>query len=147
MSKREYPLHPHVGVGAVVTKGETILLVRRGRPPGRDLWAIPGGRLRLGETLQEAAEREIREETGVVIRAGDPIHAFDFIERDRDGRIRFHYVIVDLQAEYVEGEPCGNDDALEARWLTGKELKELKVSQNTLNLLGIINFLTLEKNV
>jgi len=142
MSEREYPQHPRVGVGAVVIRNNAVLLVRRGNPPGKDLWAIPGGHLRLGETLGGAAEREIWEETGVRIRAGYPIHAFDFIERDPAGSIRYHYVIIDLQAEYISGEPCGGDDALEARWATGQELTSLNLSETTLSLLKILKFST-----
>ncbi len=140
MSGREYPQHPRVGVGAIVIRNNAVLLVRRGNPPGKDLWAIPGGRLRLGESLQEAAEREIMEETGVRIRAGSPLYTFDFIERDSEGRIRYHYVIVDLHAEYMSGEPCGGDDALEALWVTEQELKSLNLSANTLALLKILQF-------
>ncbi|MCK9273499.1 MAG: NUDIX domain-containing protein [Syntrophales bacterium] len=78
-----YPTQPQVGVGAVVIKDGSILLVKRGRSPGINLWAIPGGRINLGETLKKAVEREVEEETGVLIRAGDPIYTFDFIERDK----------------------------------------------------------------
>ena len=99
--KNDYPGHPRVAVGAVVFKDERVLLVRRGQPPSEDLWAIPGGSVEIGETLQEAAEREILEETGIKIRAGEPVFTFDVIERDRTGKIRFHYVIVDLVADYT----------------------------------------------
>jgi 8-oxo-dGTP diphosphatase len=70
----------------VVFKGDAVLLVQRGNPPSRGMWAIPGGSVRLGETLQTAAEREILEETGVVIRAGDPVLVFDAIEQDPAAR-------------------------------------------------------------
>ena len=117
MSKREYPDRPVVGIGAVVIRDGKVLLIRRGVAPGRGLWAVPGGSLELGETLQQGAEREILEETGITIRAREPIYAFDFFERDPDGRIRFHFVIVDLAADYIRGDVKGADDALEARWL------------------------------
>ncbi|MBN2688089.1 MAG: NUDIX hydrolase, partial [Deltaproteobacteria bacterium] len=96
MSKKDYPDRPRVGVGAVVIKERKVLLVRRGIPPSEGLWAIPGGHVELGETLQETAEREILEETGIVISAGEPIHTFDLIERDESERIRFHYIVVDV---------------------------------------------------
>ena len=135
MSKREYPESPVVGVGAVVIKGGKVLLVKRGVDPKKGLWAIPGGSLKLGETLQEGAEREIMEETGITIRAKEPVYSFDFFERDGDGRVRFHYVIVDMMADYIGGEVQGADDALEARWVSPDELKYLEVSRNTLKIL------------
>jgi 8-oxo-dGTP diphosphatase len=140
MSKSDYPDVPRVGVGAVVIKNSNVLLVRRGIPPSEGLWAIPGGHVELGETLQETAEREILEETGIVIKAGEPIYAFDLIEQDDSGRIRFHFIVVDVTGEYVSGEPRGADDALEARWLSWEEIEALPVSQNTLKLLKTINF-------
>jgi ADP-ribose pyrophosphatase len=135
MSKREYPESPVVGVGAVVIKDGRVLLVKRGVDPKKGLWAIPGGSLKLGETLQEGAEREIMEETGITIRAKEPVYSFDFFERDGDGRVRFHYVIVDMMADYIGGEVQGADDALEARWVSPDELKYLEVSRNTLKIL------------
>lgn len=112
-----------------------MLLVRRGKPPAKGQWAIPGGSLELGETLQEAAEREIREETGIVIRAGDPFYTFDTVVRDDAGRVQFHYVIVDLMAEYVSGEVKAGDDAKDARWASPREIADLDISPATLRLL------------
>ena len=131
MRRDEYPLRPQIAVGAVVIRENEILLVKRGHPPGEGLWAIPGGRVELGETLQEAAEREIREETGVVIRAKEPVYAFDVIECDARKCIRFHYVIVDLLADYISGEPNPGSDACDARWIAHPELDELPLSTNT----------------
>lgn len=142
MAGREYPDHPRVGVGAVVLRKGCILLVRRGVAPALECWAIPGGGLRIGETLQEGAEREIREETGVVIRAGEPIFTCDSLIRDGEGRIRFHYVIVDMAADYVSGEVRAADDALDARWVSPAELRDLTVTKSTLKLLGQIGFLS-----
>ena len=141
MSRREYPDRPVVGVGAVVIHEGRVLLVRRGVAPSRGLWAVPGGALELGETLQQGAEREILEETGVAIRAREPICAFDFFERDGDGRIRFHFVIVDVAADCIGGEVRGADDALEALWLAPEDLEGLAVSKNTLKLLRAVGFL------
>ena len=131
MSKRDYPSSPRVAVGAVVFNENRVLLVKRDNPPGKGLWAIPGGRVKLGETLQVAAERETREETGVIIRAKDPIYTFDVIERDVRGRIRFHYVIVDLLADYISGQPNPGSDACDARWIAHPELDELALSTST----------------
>ena len=141
MSRREYPDRPVVGIGAVVIHEGRVLLVRRGVAPSRGLWAVPGGALELGETLQRGAEREILEETGVAIRAREPVYAFDFFERDGDGRIRFHFVIVDVAADCIGGEVRGADDALEARWLAPEDLEGLAVSKNTLKLLRAVGFL------
>jgi ADP-ribose pyrophosphatase len=141
MTKREYPDRPVVGVGAVVIRDGKVLLIKRGVSPSRGLWAVPGGSLELGETLQQGAEREILEETGITIRAREPIYAFDFFERDRDERIRFHFVIVDLAADYIRGDVQGADDALEAHWLAPGDLDHLPVSKNTLKLLRAVGFI------
>ncbi len=141
MSRREYPDSPVVGVGAVVIRDGKVLLVERGVHPNKGIWAIPGGSLKLGETLQEGAEREILEETGITIKAGDPFYSFDFFERDDNGRIRFHYVIVDMKGDYISGDVRGADDALSARWITPEELNDLPVSNNTLKILKSMQFI------
>jgi ADP-ribose pyrophosphatase len=132
----EYPEAPRVAVGAVVQRGDRVLLVRRRNPPSAGEWAVPGGSVRLGETLQAAAEREVLEETGVRVRAGEPVYAFERIERDADGRVRWHYVVVDLLAEHVAGEPVAADDALEARWLGPGDVEEGAVNAVTAALLA-----------
>ena len=134
-SKNDYPDYPRVAVGAVVFRKGRVLLVRRGQAPAKDLWAIPGGSVEIGETLQQAAEREIREETGIRIRADRPIFIFDVIKRDESESIRFHYVIIDLSAEYVSGELSVGDDAVEARWVSVEEINSLAVNSTTLQLL------------
>jgi 8-oxo-dGTP diphosphatase len=130
-----YPTLPRVAVGAIVFKDHKVLLVRRGKPPAEDLWAIPGGRVELGETLPAAAEREIFEETGITIHALKPVYTFDVIERDASGRTRFHYVIVDLIADYVRGDIRAGDDASAARWVSPDEMASLNVSSKTRQLL------------
>lgn len=133
--KNGYPEQPVVAVGAIVFRNKRVLLVRRAQPPSQDLWAIPGGRVKIGETLQEAAEREILEETAISIQAREPVYTFDYIERDGSAFPRFHYVIVDLIADYVRGETRAGDDAADARWVSAEELAGLKVSSKTVRLL------------
>ena len=134
-SKNNYPDLPRVAVGAIVFKDNEVLLVRRANQPSQDVWAIPGGNVKLGESLQQAAEREMMEETGVRIQAGAPVFIFDYIDRDDSGRVKFHYVIVDMVAAYISGEPRAGDDAAEARWISPRAIKTLKVSAMTRELL------------
>jgi 8-oxo-dGTP diphosphatase len=122
---------PIAAVGAVVFKDDFVLLVKRKNPPAKNMWAIPGGKIKLGERLQDAAEREIFEETGLVIKAAEPVFSFDVIEYDENKNIRFHYVIVDLIADYLEGEIKPNDDAVEARWIQRHELSSLNINERT----------------
>jgi len=110
------PSHPLVGVGCLVWKDGQVLLIRRGKPPGYGEWSLPGGRQELGETLFAAAEREVREETGVTARARSFLTAVDNIVRDGDGNLLFHYTIIDVTADWVSGDPVAGDDALDARW-------------------------------
>jgi ADP-ribose pyrophosphatase len=133
--KNGYPSQPVVAVGAIVFRKNRVLLVRRGQPPSQGMWAIPGGRVKIGETLQEAAEREILEETGITIQAREPVYTFDYIERDGSELPRFHYVIIDLIAEYIRGKTRAGDDAVEVSWVSADELDHLRVSSKTLSLL------------
>ena len=130
-----YPSRPCVAVGAVVFKDDKVLLVRRAKPPAENVWAIPGGSVEIGESLREAAEREILEETGVTIRALEPVYTFDVIDRDAGGGVRFHYVIIDLTAEYIQGVPMAGDDASAARWFSSDELATMNVNTRTRELL------------
>jgi len=130
-----YPNRPLVAVGAVVFKEDKVLLVLRAKPPAENRWTIPGGSVELGETLQEAAEREIWEETGLTIKAGEPVYTFDVIKRDPKGAILFHYVIVDLAADYVCGDLRPGDDATDVCWASSGDIKTLKVSAATYKLL------------
>ncbi len=135
-TSRKYPDAPRPVVGAVVFKGDAVLLVQRGNSPAEGIWAIPGGSVHLDETLRAAAEREILEETGVVIRAQEPIFVFDLIEQDDCGVVTYHFVIVDLTADYVSGVPRSGDDAADARWITEDELSRLTVNSATRRLLA-----------
>lgn len=140
MTNTIYPDAPRVAVGAVIIHQNKVLLVLRGKAPAKDKWAIPGGSVKLGETLKTAAEREVLEETGLQIKAGEVIYAFDAIHHDEAGRIQYHYVILDLEAEALDPtQPLiPADDVRDAGWFTLAELDELKlpVSDTTRALLA-----------
>lgn len=125
---REYPEQPSIGVGVVIVEGDSVLVVKRGKEPGAGTWAFPGGRLELGETLAEAAAREAYEETGLTIEVGDVIAVMDFIDTDDAGDIRFHYVLVDLLAQPLAGEPRPGDDSVDVRWIGLDDLDEMTMA-------------------
>lgn len=120
--KRSYPTEPSFGVGAVLFSKQCVVLVRRGQPPLHDRWTLPGGLVELGETVEEALVREVKEETGWSVRVGKELELFDFIEKDDEGRVRYHYVIADFLCEYVEGELMPGSDVTEVRLVALDEL-------------------------
>ena len=126
---REYPEVPIVAVGVVVKQGHEVLLVQRLNEPSQGRWSLPGGVVELGETVREAARREVHEECGLQIEPGEVLAVVDNIVRDETGRIRFHYVLIDLLAEYVGGELAAASDIGDARWVTEGELGELDVTE------------------
>lgn len=132
---REYPAIPHVAISTVVFNENHILGVKRKNPPAENTWALPGGSVHLGETLFEAARRETMEETGVLVRPKEFLTAVDAIYRDASGRVQFHYAIIYVLAEYLEGHPIPYDDALEARWLPLQELYTLPFEKTTLKII------------
>jgi ADP-ribose pyrophosphatase len=140
MANKEYPDAPRVATGAVVLHNDKVLLVLRGQPPAANMWAIPGGSVELGETVQSAAEREVREETGLIVTAGEVIYTFDAIYRDKDGRVRYHYVILDVLATAANpNQPLvPADDVRDARWFSLANVNDpaLAVSDTTRALLN-----------
>jgi 8-oxo-dGTP diphosphatase len=133
--RREYPSAPLPSVGAVVFNGDQVLLVRRGQEPSRGKWSIPGGVMELGETVREAARREVMEECGVEIEAGDVIEVRDAIVPDEAGRIRFHYVLVDVIARYASGELRVGSDVDDARWVSKEDIVGFDLTPGLLPLL------------
>ena len=124
MSDRTHPARPRVGIGVVVWRGSRILLVRRANPPKAGEWALPGGAQELGETLFEAAIREVAEETSIVIQPARILTALDLIERE-DGQVLYHYTLVEIVADYLSGEIAAGDDASDAGWFEVDEIAAL----------------------
>jgi len=121
---RRYPERPIVGVLAVVLRGDRVLVVRRANPPMPGRWGFPGGVLELGETVAQGAMRELFEETGVKAEAASPLTVMDTIDRDSEGRVRYHYTLVAVIGHWRSGEGVAGDDADELAWLTRAEIIE-----------------------
>ena len=129
--KREYPSQPIVGVGAVIVKEGKVLLVKRGKSPSFGEWSIPGGAVNVGESLEQALLREIKEETGLVINIGKPIEILDKICRDEKGKVKYHYIILDYAGDYVKGKLEPSSDILDARFVSPEKLDRFGVNEST----------------
>ena len=125
---REYPVAPLVGVGAVVVDGARVLVVRRGRPPARGKWSLPGGLVDLGESVEAAIRREVLEECGLDVRLHGLVGIVDRIVRDAEGRVHYHYVLLDYLATPVAGRARAGSDAAELRWVRLDDLSGLEVT-------------------
>ncbi len=124
---REYPERPWIGIGVIAFKGDDVLLVRRGKPPRRGEWSIPGGAQHAGETAEQAARRELREEAGIEVGPLALAVVVDAVEKDTAGRTRFHYTIIDFAGEWVAGDATPGDDVTEARWFSPEEIPALRL--------------------
>ena len=121
---RQYPERPLVGVGVVVCRDDTVLLVRRGKAPGKGNWSLPGGAQKLGETVFEAARREVLEETAVNVDVLGLVDVVDSIHADPAGRIQYHYTLIDVVAEWRSGEATPLDDAAAIAWVAPDRLED-----------------------
>ena len=128
---REYPECPLVGVGAVIVRDNLVLLVRRGQAPLLGEWSLPGGVLECGETLRDATIREVREETGLVVETGELLGVYERVVRSEDGRVRYHYVLIDFLCRAVAGNLKAGSDAADVRWFESAELDGLKLPLDT----------------
>jgi 8-oxo-dGTP diphosphatase len=124
---REYPHHPIAGVAGLTIRNNQVLLTVRGKPPRKGYWGIPGGVVEVGETLEQAVEREVFEETGVRVNPVELVTIFDSINKDDLGRVQFHYILFEYLCEYVSGDVRAGDDAPDAKWITLDNLDSLNI--------------------
>lgn len=134
---RTYPERPIVGIGAVVWRADRVLLARRARPPRKGEWSLPGGAQKVGETVFEAARREVMEETGIAIEILGLAEVVDSIQRDDQGRILYHYTLIDLVAEWRSGEAVAGGDAAEVAWFGLEDLADLGLWSETLRVIRL----------
>lgn len=126
--KREYPTAPIVAVGVIIRQDNRIAMVQRANEPFKDYWTFPGGTVELGEEVRTAARREAMEETGLEVELQEVAAIVDNVVRDKEGLIRYHYVIIDFLARPIGGTLCPRTDAQDARWVTLEDLRALKVT-------------------
>jgi ADP-ribose pyrophosphatase YjhB (NUDIX family) len=126
--KREYPESPLVGVGAVIVRESRVLLIQRGTPPLLGEWSLPGGVLECGETLREAVIREAREETGLAIETEEMLGVYERVIRGDEGRVRYHYVLIDFLCRVLGGDLRAGSDAADVRWFSREELPALNLA-------------------
>ena len=141
LHKRLYPENPIVGIGAVIVKGNKVLLIKRAGDPGRGLWSIPGGLVELGEKIKDAVRREVKEETGLDVRVGEIADVTEIITRDEEGKVKYHFVIVDFFAEVLRGELKPSSDALEAKWVEFNDLRKYRLTETVERLFKKLGFL------
>ncbi|TYC52766.1 NUDIX domain-containing protein [Rhodobacterales bacterium] len=128
---RFYPDAPRIGVSVLCHKDGQVLLVQRAKEPYRHHWSLPGGLVELGETLAEAASRELLEETGVTADLGEPVETFDNIGRDDSGRVATHFVLTVFCGRYLAGDAKADDDAADLAWVPLSDLDDLLTTPGT----------------
>lgn len=129
--ERKYPARPILGVGTVVIEDKKVLLIRRGKQPGIGIWTIPGGRVNFGESAKDAAVRETGEETGLDVEVVNLVDVVNIILREEDGRVQYHYFLLDYLARPTGGELKAQSDALDARFFSTEELESLNLVEIT----------------
>ncbi len=136
---RHYPVRPHIGVGVMMVREDQLLLVKRKYNPDAGYWSIPGGHLDLGERVEHAAVREAHEETGFKTKISKLAGIINKIMYDDDGKIEYHYVLINYFVEQIEGDPNqppnAADDALDAKFVPFNELKNYKLTESLVELL------------
>jgi 8-oxo-dGTP diphosphatase len=132
MSNRRYPDRPILGVGALIFRGDCILLVERGKEPLKGYWSLPGGVVEVGESLEQAIRREVREETNLEIEIVEVLEIFERIMRDGEGRPEYHYVLIDYLCRAEEGLAQPASDAARLAWIKRAELPMFTLTEGTL---------------
>jgi mutator protein MutT len=125
---RQFPERPIVGVGAVIVDGERVVLVKRAHEPLKGEWSLPGGTVEVGETLHDAVAREVREETGLDVRVGPLIEVLDRIHLGDDGRVEYHFVLLDYRCTVASGTLAHGSDASDVSWAAVTDLARYRLS-------------------
>ena len=133
---RTYPTRPYLAVSAAIFRDGRVLIVRRGRPPAHGLYTLPGGGVELGETLEGAIIREVREETGLAIAPLALVGFREAIARDAAGRVERHFVILPFAARWIGGEIALSEELAEAHWRKPDELAGLKTTEGLAEIVG-----------
>jgi 8-oxo-dGTP diphosphatase len=126
---RTYPSRPFLAVSAAILRDGKVLVVRRARDPALKLYTLPGGAVEVGETLAEAVKREVREETALEVEPVALAGEREVIARDREGRVKRHFVILSFACRWLAGEPALNEELDDARWLEPAELAGLSTTE------------------
>ena len=126
--KRLYPSQPVVGVGAIIVCNGKILLEKRKSEPGRGKWSVPGGLVELGESTEQAVIREVKEETGLDVENPELIDVVNNIILDANGKIEYHFVIVDYFVKLRGGELNAADDAEELKWVALDDVEKYNIT-------------------
>ena len=137
MSSRLYPARPIVGVGGVIIADGCVVLIKRRYEPLAGQWSLPGGSLEVGESLADGACRELREETGLIVDVGPIVEVFDRIVRDEDGRVRYHFVLVDFLCRPIGGTLEAADDVSDARWVSLDGLTSYGLTEKATSVIGL----------
>jgi mutator protein MutT len=128
---RKFPERPIVGVGAVVVGEKGVVLVKRAHEPLKGEWSLPGGAVEVGETLIEAVEREVREETGLHVRVGPVVEVLDRVHRAADGRVEYHFVLIDYLCSVTSGNLAQGSDAADVCWAALADLSKYQLAEPT----------------
>lgn len=136
MERREYPEIPRVGVGGLVVDGGKLLLIKRAFEPSSGLWSIPGGLLELGESLEEAVAREVEEETGIKVEVGELLDVLNWVIRDEQGKIKYHYVLIDFLAKPVGGKLRKSRETIDVRWVKLEDLDKYALTRTARRLIS-----------
>lgn len=128
--RREYPTRPIVGVGVMIRDGDKYLLIKRAANPDKGMWSVPGGLVEVGERHQDSAIREALEETCLEVELIKQLGVVDKIEYDEDGKVFYHFIIIQFLADVIGGEMCPMDGALDAVWVTLDQLNDYELTKS-----------------